>query len=266
MHFRSDDAELFYHVIGRGPELVFLHPFPSSHEFWLGVAQQLMEEYRCVMLDLRGMGQSGAGDGAATMPKHAEDLERLCNQLGIGRAVFLGCSIGGYVLFEFWRRHRERFNALVLADTKSPADTEAERASRLAVAERAENEGPSVVIEAMLPRVLGETTLRNRRDVVEAARQTMARSTAKGIAANQRGMAERDDSTPTLGTIDVPTLVMGGHEDVLSPQAELQRLASGVRGAELRLIDKAGHFAAFEQPDDFARVLRPFLDRTARKS
>ena len=263
MNFRSGNAELYFQVIGRGPEIVFLHPFPSSHEFWLPVTQQLMEEHRCVMLDLRGLGQSEAGDGPATMPKHAEDLDRLCNHLGIGRAVFVGCSIGGYVLFEFWRRHRERFAGLVLVDTKSPADTEAERANRLKLAERAENEGPAVVIEAMLPRLLAESTQRNRRDVVEAARQTMARSTSQGLAANIRGMAEREDSTPTLGTIGIPTIVIGGREDVPSPQAELERLAHGIRGAELRLIEKAGHFAAFEQPDQFVRALRPFLHRVA---
>jgi 3-oxoadipate enol-lactonase len=261
MNFRSDDAELYFHVIGRGPEIVFLHPFPSSHEFWLPVAQQLMEDYRCVMLDLRGMGQSEAGSGPATMPKHAEDLERLCDELGIGRAIFVGCSIGGYVLFEFWRRHRDRFTGLVLADTKSPADTDAERANRLKLAERADNEGPSVVIEAMLPKLLAESTQRNRRDIVDAARQTMARSTAHGIAANLRGMAERKDSTATLGTIGVPTLVIGGHEDVPSPPSELERMAKGIRGAELRLLEKAGHFAAFEQPDHFVRALRPFLNR-----
>ncbi|HEX8925976.1 MAG TPA: alpha/beta fold hydrolase [Terriglobales bacterium] len=263
MKFRSDDAELFFQVIGLGPEIVFLHPFPSSHEFWLQVAQLLMEEHRCVMLDLRGLGQSEVGNGPATMRKHAEDLEGLCNHLGIGRAVFIGCSIGGYVLFEFWRRHRDRFKALVLADTKSPADTEAERANRFKLAERAENEGPSVVIEAMLPKLLAESTQRNRRDIVDAARQTMARSTAAGLAANLRGMAEREDSTQTLSTIDVPALVIGGQEDVPSPQPELERLARGIVGAELCLLDKAGHFAAFEQPNDFVRALRPFLKRNA---
>ncbi|HUO61070.1 MAG TPA: alpha/beta hydrolase [Candidatus Acidoferrales bacterium] len=264
MNFRSNDAELYFQVIGRGPELIFLHPFPSSHEFWLQVAQLLMEEYRCVMPDLRGLGQSQPGDGPATMPKHAEDLECLCRHLGVGKAVFIGCSIGGYVLFEFWRRHRERFNGLVLADTKSPADTETERANRLKLADRAENEGPSAVVETMLPKLLAESTQRNRPDIVSAARQTMARSTAKGLAANLRGMAEREDSTATLTGITVPTLVIGGQEDVPSPRAELERLTKGIHGAELRLIDHAGHFAAFEQPDAFARALRLFLHSNAR--
>ena len=264
MKVRSGDADIFYEVRGDGPDVVLLHPFPSDHTFWSGAAERLESRYRLILPDLRGHGESTAGDGPATMHKHAQDIARVCDELRIAKAVFAGCSIGGYVLFEIWRRSRERVRALVFCDTKALADTEEGRAQRLKTAEDAEQRGPEYVIGNMFARLLGETTQRNRPDVVSAARGTMNRTTAEGFAAVQRGMAERPDSTPTLATIAVPTLVLGGEEDRLSPPQELQRIASGIPGASLKIIAKAGHLAPMEQPEEVGIALRQFLDTLPR--
>lgn len=261
MKLLTDDAELFYEVRGKGPDIVLLHPFPSSHEFWNGVVERIESRYRVLMPDLRGLGRSEPGEGAATMAKHAEDLEQLCRECAVGKAVFVGCSIGGYVLFEYWRRHRERVKSLVLCDTKAAADSGDVQAQRLKTADEVMQRGPEFVIESMLPKLLGESTQRNRPDVVAAARATMSHSTKEGIAAVQRGMAERADSTATLANIDVATLVVGSDEDVLSPRADMEKIAKGVRGAELKMIGKAGHLAPFEQPEEFVRLLRQFLEK-----
>src|SRR5687767_7815692 len=121
MYAVSHDAEIFYEVTGDGPPLVLLHPFPANHEFWKPLVAALAARYRLVMPDLRGHGQSTAGDGPATMAKHADDLQRICDLLGIGRAVFAGVSLGGYVLMEFCRQQRERIAGLVLCDTRGGA-------------------------------------------------------------------------------------------------------------------------------------------------
>ena len=129
------------------------------------------------------------------------------------------------MLFEFWRRHRERVKALVLTDTRAGVDTDEGRLARLKNAEETLLRGAEWAVEQMLPRLLSPQTLRSRPDVVEALRQTMLHGSAKGLAALQRGMAERPDSTPTLGDIDVPVLVLGGEDDLPSPPAELERMA-----------------------------------------
>jgi len=113
--FHSGDAQLVYEITGTGPDLVLLHPFPLHHQFWDSVLEQLASRYRIFLPDLRAHGDSEAGDGPVTMEKLADDLDRLCQEFDIRRAVFVGVSIGGYALFEFWRRHRERVGALVLA-------------------------------------------------------------------------------------------------------------------------------------------------------
>src|ERR1700758_3336904 len=127
---RSGDAEIAYTVQGDGPPLVLLHPFPANHAFWVPTTQALTSRYRVVMPDLRGHGESDIGDGPATMEKHASDLTRVLDDAGIGRAVFCGVSIGGYILFEFWRRYRSRVAALALCCTRAQADTPEGRATR----------------------------------------------------------------------------------------------------------------------------------------
>ena len=117
--FAAPDAQLFYEVTGDGPDVVLLHPFPLNHNFWTPLAEQLATRYRLITPDLRAHGDSELGDGPATMEKLADDLAVLCREVRITKAFFVGVSIGGYPLFEFWRRNREQVTALVLANTRA---------------------------------------------------------------------------------------------------------------------------------------------------
>ncbi|HEX3822147.1 MAG TPA: alpha/beta hydrolase, partial [Candidatus Sulfotelmatobacter sp.] len=121
---KSGDAEIVYWVLGTGSPVVLLHPFPVHHEFWLPASEALSSRYRLIMPDLRGHGESEVGDGPATMEKHADDIDRVMDDAGVGRAPLIGVSIGGYAIFEFWRRYRSRVSALVLCNTKAPADND----------------------------------------------------------------------------------------------------------------------------------------------
>jgi pimeloyl-ACP methyl ester carboxylesterase len=264
MILESAGVKLFYEISGDGPDLVLLHPYPSDHSFWRPAAAHWEGRFRLILPDLRGLGRSGVGEGATTMALLAEDLLRLCDHLKIERAVFGGCSVGGYVLFELWRRCRERVKALLLMDTRAGVDTPEGRAGRLKNADETLLRGSEWAVEQMIPRLFSPQTLRSRPDVVERARVTMQHGGAKGMAAMQRGMAERIDSTATLASIDVPALVLGGEDDAPSPVKELQRLAAGIRGAELKIVPRAGHFAAFEQPAEVGRLVREFLEAQGR--
>ena len=264
MQVASSDAQIHYEVLGKGPDLVLLHPFPASHEFWMPVAEALAARYRVTLPDLRGHGASQPGSGPATMEKQATDLARVCDDAGIGKAVFGGVSIGGYVLFEFWRRHRERVAGLMLCCTRANADTEEGRAARLASVDEVAKRGPEPFLDAQIERLVGETTHRNRPDIAAAARRMMGQMTVAGIAEVQRGMAVRPDSTPTLATINVPTLIVAGEEDVVAPLEEAQRMHRAVAGSQLRVISKAGHYAVFERPEAASEIIREFLGGTAK--
>ncbi len=260
MRVRSSDIEISYEVVGRGPDVVLLHPFPANRGVWMPAAELLASRYRLVVPDLRGHGESGVGEGPATMQKHAADLARVIEAAGVRRAVFAGESIGGYILFEFWRRMRERVSALVLCNTKAGADSEEARANRLRSAEDVENRGVEPFIDTMIPKLLAETTRATRPDLVERARAMMMKITPAGVAAVQRGMAVRPDSNPTLATIDVPTLLITGDEDTLTGIAEAEAMQRGIAGSAMKVIPRAGHYAMFEKHEEAARIVRQFLD------
>jgi len=261
---RSGDAEIFYEVLGSGSPVVLLHPFPANHELWLPAAQHLISRYQVILPDLRGHGESEIGEGPATMQKHASDVARVMDELEIGRAAMAGSSIGGYVLFEFWRLYRGRVATLMLCNTKAPADAPAARAARLQTAAEVLERGVEPFVDSMLPRLIGETTRRSRPDLMEAARRMMLKMSPEDISLVQKGMAERPDSVPTLKTINVPTLIVTGDEDVITGMPEAQAMQQNISGSQMRVIRKAGHFAIWEQADEVGKSLRQFLDGVHR--
>jgi 3-oxoadipate enol-lactonase len=260
---RSSDAQLYYEITGSGPDVVLLHPFPLNHNFWPAVTDQLSARYRVIIPDLRAHGDSELGDGPASMEKLAEDLALLCREERVTRPFFVGVSIGGYLLFEFWRRNPERVSALVLANTRAGAETAEGRATRLATADKVLREGTAAFIEDMLPRLLSPATVGNRPDIVDAARRMMQKMSAEDIAGVQRGMADRPDSTATLKTISVPTLLIAGEDDSV-PRAEAELMRQHIPGSQLKVMSRAGHYAAMEKPEEFGKLLRTFFDSLPR--
>jgi pimeloyl-ACP methyl ester carboxylesterase len=256
---RSSDADIVYESLGQGPPLLLLHPFPVHHEFWKP-AVEFLSNYRIILPDLRGHGDSGIGDGPATMAKHADDLSRVLDHAGVGRAPMVGVSIGGYALFEFWRRFRNRVSALAFACTKASPDTPEARAGRLRTASEVLERGVGPFVDSTLPKLLGATTQASRPDLLANARAMAMKMSPQDVSQVQQGMAERPDSVPTLKTIDVPTLIIAGHEDVLIPLSEAELMRANISSSRLAVIPQAGHFAPFERPTEVGRLLRQFLD------
>jgi pimeloyl-ACP methyl ester carboxylesterase len=257
---KSGDAEIVYRVLGKGPPVVLLHPFPANHEFWLPVANALSTRYRVILPDLRGHGESEVGEGPATMEKHAADIFRVMDDVEVGRAPLIGVSIGGYALFEFWRKHRGRVTALGLCNTKATADNAEARTARLHAANDVIERGTEPFFESMLPKLFGRSTRELRPDLVEGALRMMRNMSPEDVAQVQRGMAERPDSVDTLKTINVPTLIVTGEEDMLTGLNEAELMRQHIPGSQMRVIPKAGHYAPWEQPEEAGRVLRQFLD------
>jgi 3-oxoadipate enol-lactonase len=172
----------------------------------------------------------------------------------------IGVSIGGYMLFEFWRRHRGRVAALGLCNTKAPADSAEVRAGRLQAANEVLERGTEPFFQSMIPRLLGKTTRETRPDLVEGALRMMRKMSPEDIAQVQRGMAERPDSMETLKTIDIPTLIITGDEDIMTGANEAELMRQRILGSQMRVIPKAGHYSPWEQPQEAAQLLRNFLD------
>ncbi|MFN0072966.1 MAG: alpha/beta fold hydrolase [Chloroflexota bacterium] len=246
---------------GMRPILLLVHGFALDHRMWESQIDAFREEWRVIAPDLRGFGNSDAGpSGPLTMPGHADDLATLLSNLAVvGPVVYVGLSMGGYAGFELWRRHRERVRAMVLADTKATLDDAERQRYREIMARDAEAVGSSApALEAMWPH-LCSASLPPDAEVPQMLRVIMESQSAHGIADGQRGMAARQDSVPLLAAIDVPTMVIVGEDDVLTPPAESRLMAERLPRATLVEIPGAGHMSNMEAPEAFNAALLAFL-------
>ncbi len=181
------------------------------------------------------------------MEQHADDLAALLDHLKIRRAVVGGLSMGGYVAFAFWRRYSDRVQGLILADTRAEPDSAAAQAGRDAAIARVQQSGAAAYADEMLPRLLAPGSLANVK-IAGAARRMMAEQPVEGIVGALGGLRDRADSRATLPTIAVPTLVIVGEADVITPPADAQAMAALIPEARFAVIPKAGHLSPLENP------------------
>jgi 3-oxoadipate enol-lactonase len=246
-------------VRGDGPAVLFIHGYPFDHTIWTHQVAAL-EGWCRIAPDLRGMGRSDAPDLGYSMETYAADLAELLDLLGARDAVLVGLSMGGYVAFEFLRRWRERARALVLLDTRAEADNPEARMARDASAATAREQGAGAIAETMLPRVLGGSTLSEAPATVERVRTMMAATPVAGIVGALGAMRDRQDSTPLLPTLSgLPTLVLVGDEDEVTPPAQAKAMAEAIPGASLVVVRSAGHLPPLERPVETTDAIMAFL-------
>lgn len=244
---------------GGGAALVLLHGFPFDRLMWRGQAEALGAEFRVVVPDLRGSGETPLGVGDVTMETLAEDVAALLDELRLGRVILGGLSMGGYVAFEFFRKFPERVRALVLADTRPQADNEEGRRAREENARRALQEGMAPIVETMLPKLLASGTREGGGEILERVRSMMLGTSPEGAAASLRAMAVRRDQTDLLPSINIPTLIVVGSEDAVTPPADAEAMSAKIEGSRLFVVEGAGHLSNVEQTEEFNRVLVEFL-------
>ncbi len=250
--------DLSWDDVGAGVPVVFLHGFPLDRTFWKPQLSALIEQARCIAPDLRGFGGSTPA-APYSMDQYADDVAALLDHLGIERAVIAGLSMGGYVAFALWRRHRDRVRALILTDTRATADAAEGLEKRRALLEVARREGAGAVATRQLPALLGATTQERNPDVGEWLHLMMAMQPVEGVAGAIEAMMARPDSTPDLATITVPTLIVVGEEDTLTPPADAAAMAGAIRGARLETLALAGHLAPAERPAAFNHIVAEFV-------
>jgi 3-oxoadipate enol-lactonase len=252
------DAEIAFDDIGSGLPVVFLHAFPLNRTMWDPQVGALVAECRCIPIDFRGFGDS-TSVGPFTIDGYADDVIGVLDTLQIERAVMVGLSMGGYVAFALWRRYRERIRGLVLADTRAVADTVETVERRRAMIDVAEDQGSAGVANMQIAGLMGKTTRDKRPDIYDAIHRMMAQAPVEGIIGALEAMIERPDSTSTLATIDVPTLIVVGDEDVLTPAKDARIMQASVPGSRLEILKQAGHLSNVERPAAFNTVVSEFV-------
>jgi pimeloyl-ACP methyl ester carboxylesterase len=252
--------ELAYAQGGAGAPLVLLHAFPFSRRMWQHQHDGLTAHVRLVTPDLPGFGESPASDQAPDLGVMADGVLDLLDRLGLDEVVLGGLSMGGYVAMEILRRRPGVVSALVLADTKASADPEEGAANRRRMADLLEETGsPRPLVHDVLPTLVSDTTRQDRPETVAWLRAIVEGTDPLAAAWAQRAMAARPDSFDTLRQVRVPTLVVVGDEDRLSPPSDAEAMVQAVPGAQIAVLGGAGHLSAAERPDEFNSLVSDFV-------
>ena len=260
MFAQVNGLRLAYGDRGREHEtaLLLVHGFPLDRRLWAAQVDPFANMTRVISPDLRGHGRSQVVPGPFTMEQHADDLAALLDHLKVRQTVVAGLSMGGYVAFAFWRRYPKRVRGLILADTRAEPDGAAAQAGRDAAMVTVQQTGAAAYADEMLPRLLAPASQADVK-IVGAARKMMAEQPVEGIVGALGGLRDRADSRPTLPTIAVPTLVIAGEADAITPPADAQAMAAAIPGARFVVIPKAGHLSPLEKPRAFNAAVRAFL-------
>ena len=250
--------------------VVLLHAFPLSADMWLPQLQALPDGWAALAPDFRGFGGSSPdyeGPRAeARLEDYADDVGELLDGLGVPQAALCGCSMGGYTAFAIMRRFPGRATGLLLADTRATADSDAARASRTAMLDLLDREGPAAVAAEMRPKLVGPTSQGERPQVLETVDRLMRQATAPGIGFAVSRMRNRPDAAPELHGFRGPVSIVVGEEDALTPPADAASMAASLRRAAFVTIPRAGHLSNLEAPDAFNTAMGAWLAAVSEAS
>jgi pimeloyl-ACP methyl ester carboxylesterase len=253
-----NNINLAFDDTGSGRPVILLHGYPFNRTLWGSQIAALKNNFRVITPDLRGFGESEAAE-PATMALMAQDVAALMDALDIPKAIIGGLSMGGYVLLSFYKQFTNRVEALVLADTRPQADTEEGKQNRVKQREQILRDGMGLTADTMLPKLLTPETVSTRPDIVNHVRNMIMNTKPAGAAAALMGMATREDQTELLQQIGVPTLIVVGREDPITPVQDSQLMHERVQGSRLIILEDAAHVSNLEQTESFNGVLKSFL-------
>jgi pimeloyl-ACP methyl ester carboxylesterase len=246
-----------YEDVGSGQAVLFIHGYPHDRTLWTSQLGALAVPSRTIACDLRGFGESGGR--ATSVDDYADDIAALLTGLGIERSVIAGLSMGGYIAFALWRKYPSMIRALVLSDTRATPDDNAGKAKRDEQIALAQTRGSAVVADQLMGGMVGRTTREQRPEVAERVHAMISRASVPAMVGALTALRDRPDSTPELAKIDVPTMIVVGDEDVLTPPSDARAMHEAVRHSRLEVVQGAGHLSNLERPANFNHVLGEFL-------
>ena len=238
--------------------VVLIHGFPLNAQLWNPQADAIPDGWTLFAPELPGFGRSHAAP-VSSMDDLARAVFAAMDDAAIERAVIGGLSMGGYVTLAMYRQAPHRFAGMILADTRATADTEPQKAGRHKAIATVRQHGPSAIADDMLPKLLGETTRTRQPALIRDVREMIEGNSADAIAGALEAMLGRPDSTPLLSRLALPTLILCGDEDVLTPPSDSQAMHAAIPGSRLEMIAGAGHLSNLERPEQFSRALASFL-------
>jgi pimeloyl-ACP methyl ester carboxylesterase len=256
----TSDLKLHVHQAGNGTPLLLIHGFPFSGQMWARQLGSLSSKHQVLAPDLPGFGKSAASAGEHSVDAYARACAAASDAAGISGPVALGgLSMGGYIALAFARLFPERLSALLLLSTRAGADSAEGKANRDKTIASVKEQGASVVTEGMYPKLLAPANYETKPDAASELQEIMKGATPEGVIAALEVMRDRPDSTPSLGAIKAPTLIVHGKDDQVIPFSEAEAMAKAIPNSKLALIDGAGHMPNLEQQAKFDEAVSGFL-------
>jgi pimeloyl-ACP methyl ester carboxylesterase len=279
-------SAIHYQKKGSGPLLVLLHAFPADARMWSAQFDELSSRFRVITPDFPGFGKS-PGNAPFTVPSMAEDIHEFL--LSVARAsspcldplrpneredgvepntgrmpvplVLGGLSMGGYVAMNYAKMFPGDLHGLILADTKDAADNAEQRENRNRMIEVVRTKGSPAIAEMMIGKMLSPDTAAHRSGIVKSLRNMMESCPAATIEHALAALRDRPDMSEELAKITVPTLILVGDADAITPPGIAQAMREKIRGSKLEVIPGAGHMSAMEQPTLVTRAIGRFMER-----
>ncbi|MCL5031193.1 MAG: alpha/beta hydrolase [Bacteroidetes bacterium] len=260
MKSRKESNSIYKHGNPLATPIVFIHGFPYDHNMWDKQISFLQNSYFCISYDIRGLGNSPAGDGQFTMESFVDDLEEIIDELKLDKPVLCGLSMGGYIVLRAVERIEGQLGGLILCDTKSEADTNEVKLKRAAGIKKINDEGVQKFVEDFVPTCFTEESIRSLTEYKETLARSL-KSDPIGVKGCLLAMQGRTDTTSYLSKIKIPALVLCGEEDKLSPPSSMKSMSEKINSAEFVVIPDAAHMTQIENPEAVNKAFLSFLKR-----
>jgi pimeloyl-ACP methyl ester carboxylesterase len=256
---RVEGRDVRFLEAGAGWPVLLIHAFPVNADMWRPQLERVPEGWRFIAPDVRGFGPDRAPAGKFTLDDVAAELGAFLDHLKLDRTVIGGLSMGGYIALAMFRRSPERFDGMILADTRAEADTPEGRKGRRAMVELVRAKGPQAVADQMLPKLLSAAARERQPEVVASVRRMIESTSPDGIAGALEAMMERPDSTADLSRVNCPALIVVGGADEVTPEANARTMEKCIDRSRVVVLPDAGHLSNLESPDAFSRAMSDFL-------
>ncbi|QQS36048.1 MAG: alpha/beta fold hydrolase [Ignavibacteriales bacterium] len=241
--------------------IIFVHGFPYDHSMWNKQVEYFKQKYFCVTYDIRGLGQSPASHGQFTMEMFVDDLEAIIRELKLDKPVLCGLSMGGYISLRALVRFEEKFSAVILCDTRSDSDDNAGRLKRSGAIKRISDEGLEGYAKDFISTCFGDEFKEKNQEEFEKIIERSSAHNPAGVKGSQLAMLSRTDTTDYLEKIKIPSLIICGEYDALTPPSVMNAMADKIPGSTFVVIKNSGHMSPIEQPDKVNAAMNDFLEK-----
>jgi len=239
--------------------IIFLHGFPFDQHMWEKQVEFLQKDFLCVTYDIRGLGKSNPGDGQFTMEMFADDSLTIIAELELDKPVLCGLSMGGYLGFRALERAQEIFSAAILCDTRAESDSDAAKLKRANAIYQINMDGVEKFVEGFIPNCFSEKFKTDNIEEYTTYLERSKKSNPIGVKGSLLAMMGRASTTSFLPQIKIPTLLLCGVEDNLTPPTEMKTIADKIPNSKYLVVPEAGHMTPIENPEFVNAAIKDFL-------